>query len=36
VLCRAQYTVHTPYWDILPYHRVTNYNVTLLNALISI
>jgi len=28
--------VHTPYWDMLPHHRISNYDVTLLNVLISI
>ena len=32
----AQHTIHTPYWDMLPYHRIANYDVTLLNVLISI
>ena len=30
VLCSAQHTVHTPYWDMLPHHHVTNDDVTLL------
>jgi len=34
--CRAQHRVHTPYWDMLPHHRITNYDVTLLKVLISI
>jgi len=29
-------TIHTPYWDVLPHHRIPNYDVTLLNVLISI
>ena len=40
VLCavqsREQHKIHTPYWDMLPHHRITNYEVTLLNVLISI
>ena len=34
----SQYDVptRTPYWDMLPHHRITNYDVTLLNVLISI
>ena len=36
VLCRAQHTIYTPYWDMLPHHRITNYDVTLTNVLISI
>jgi hypothetical protein len=32
----AQHTIHTPYWDVLPYHHIINYDVTLLNVLISI
>ena len=35
VLCRAQQTIHRPYWDMLPHHRITNYDVTFLNVLIS-
>jgi hypothetical protein len=31
----AQHTIHTPYWDMLPHHRTTNYDATLLNVLIS-
>jgi hypothetical protein len=31
----AQHTIHTPYWDMLSHHRVTNYDVPLLNVLIS-
>jgi hypothetical protein len=30
VLCGAQHPIHTPYWDMLPHHRITNYDVTLL------
>ena len=29
----AQHTVHTPYWDMLPHHRITNYDAILLNVL---
>jgi hypothetical protein len=36
VLCRAQHTIHTPYWDMLQHYRITNYNVALLKGLISI
>jgi len=32
----AQQKIHTPYWDMLPHHRITNYGVTLANVLISI
>jgi hypothetical protein len=32
----AQHTVHTPFRDMLPHHRITNNDVTLLNVLISI
>jgi hypothetical protein len=32
----AQHTTHMPYWDMLPHHRITNYDVILLNVLISI
>ena len=32
----TQYTVHTPYWDMLPHHRITNNDITLLNVFISI
>jgi len=32
----AQHKIHTPYWDMLPHHSITNYDVTLLNVLISI
>jgi len=28
--------MHTPHWDMLPHHRITNYDVTLLNVSISI
>jgi len=35
-VCSAQHTVHTPYRDMLPHHRITNYDVTLPNVLISI
>ena len=30
------HNTHTPYWDMLPHHRITNYDVTLPNVLISI
>ena len=38
VLCAVQSksSAHTPYWDMLPHHRITNKDVTLLNVLISI
>ena len=29
-------TQHTPYWDKLPHHRITDYDISLLNVLISI
>ena len=32
----AHHTIHMPYWDTLPHHCVTNYNITLLNVLMSI
>ena len=32
----AQHTKYTPYWDMLSHHRKTNYDVNLLNVLISI
>ena len=35
-LLQILHTIHTPYWDILPHHRITNYDVTLPNVLISI
>ena len=36
VMCAVQSTVHTPYWDMLPHHRMKNYYVILPNVLISI
>jgi len=32
----AQHTVQTPYWDMLPHHRITINDITLLNVLMSI
>ena len=32
----AQHKLHMPYWDMLPHPRITNYDVILLNVLISI
>jgi len=36
VLCSAQHTVHMPHWDMLPHHRITINDITLLNVFISI
>jgi len=35
LLCggEALHTIHTPYWDMLPHHHITNYDVTLRNVL---
>jgi len=35
VLCGAQHTVHTPYWDMLSHHRITSNDITVLNVFIS-
>jgi len=35
-LAKAQHTVCTPYRDMLPHHRITNNDITLLNVSISI
>jgi len=31
-----RHTIHTSYWDMLPHQRITNYDVTLPNVLISV
>jgi len=36
VLCALHSTQYTPFWDMLPHHHIINYDVTLLNVLISI
>ena len=28
VLCSAQHTIHTPFWDMLPHHRKLQRNVS--------
>ena len=35
-LDEARHTIHTPYRDMLPHHRITKYDVNLPNVLISI
>ena len=32
----AQHTIRTPYWDMLPHHRITSYDVNLASVLLFI